>query len=406
MAWLLALFDSWWALAALGLLAFIAAIVLYATYYQDVEVKENARAFYYKQGQLQGIKGPGQYYASNLERYVVEEIDDLIGLAVKNEAGIFALLSTWDKRRAEYERDILRVDVPLGHVGLLRLNGHFNALLRPGVYVFWRVGGQLEYEIIDATGLRIDNQILAMIQNHGSRTYYGAMIAESLIADHSLGALYVDGVLRDILPPGQHAFWIMERSVLIKTTTVEQALSVSNQTVLTRDHIPVRMDILARYRVTDPWAYFRFGMPMVEDRIYKAVQMALRQAAGASPFTNLQTAELEGALMDRLAPAFARFGLALDAVGLVGLALPQKVQDIMDRVTEAEQSARANLIRRREEFNAAQAMLKTARLMEEHPGLARLKEWEAIERIAEKAQRLTLIDGVQNVLGAKEEKKP
>ena len=54
----------------------------------------------------------------------------------------------------------------------------------------------------------------------------------------------------------------------------------------------------------------------------------------------------------------------------------------------AEKQAQANLIRRREETAATRNLLNTAKLMEDNPILIRLKELEALEKIAGKVEKI------------------
>jgi hypothetical protein len=59
--------------------------------------------------------------------------------------------------------------------------------------------------------------------------------------------------------------------------------------------------------------------------------------------------------------------------------------------TAGEKAAQANIIRRREETNATRSALNTAKLIEDNPILMRLKELEALEKVTEKIDKLTVI---------------
>jgi hypothetical protein len=67
-------------------------------------------------------------------------------------------------------------------------------------------------------------------------------------------------------------------------------------------------------------------------------------------------------------------------------------------VVQAEKAAQANVIKRREETAATRSLLNTARLMDENPTLLRLKELEALEKVTEKIDRLTVFGGLDGVL--------
>ena len=74
------------------------------------------------------------------------------------------------------------------------------------------------------------------------------------------------------------------------------------------------------------------------------------------------------------------------------------VSELLNQVVEAEKVAQANVIKRREETAATRSLLNTAKLMDENPTLLRLKELEALEKVADKVDRLTVFGGLDGVL--------
>ena len=78
--------------------------------------------------------------------------------------------------------------------------------------------------------------------------------------------------------------------------------------------------------------------------------------------------------------------------------LPGEMKDILNRVVEAEKSAQANVIKRREETAATRSLLNTAKLMDDNPTLLRLKELEALEKVTSKIDKLTVFGGLDGVL--------
>jgi regulator of protease activity HflC (stomatin/prohibitin superfamily) len=78
--------------------------------------------------------------------------------------------------------------------------------------------------------------------------------------------------------------------------------------------------------------------------------------------------------------------------------LPGDIKDILSKVVEAEKSAQANVIRRREETAATRSMLNTAKVMEDNPIALRLKELEILERIADKIEHINVNGSLDNIL--------
>ena len=86
-------------------------------------------------------------------------------------------------------------------------------------------------------------------------------------------------------------------------------------------------------------------------------------------------------------------GVEIGEIGVKDVILPGDVRDLLNKVVEAERTAKANLIRRQEETAATRSLLNTARLMEDNPLLLRLKELEALEKLVEKVGRIDLHAG-------------
>jgi hypothetical protein len=74
------------------------------------------------------------------------------------------------------------------------------------------------------------------------------------------------------------------------------------------------------------------------------------------------------------------------------------MKDILNQVVQAEKAAQANIIKRREETAATRSLLNTARLMGDNPILLRLKELEALEKVTEKIDKLTVFGGLDGVM--------
>ncbi len=78
--------------------------------------------------------------------------------------------------------------------------------------------------------------------------------------------------------------------------------------------------------------------------------------------------------------------------------LPGDMREILNQVVAAQKEAEANVIRRREETNATRSLLNTAKVMAENPVMLRLKELEALETIAGKVDKLTVMNGTSGLM--------
>jgi hypothetical protein len=77
---------------------------------------------------------------------------------------------------------------------------------------------------------------------------------------------------------------------------------------------------------------------------------------------------------------------ARDVARIRDIVLPGDMRELLNKVTEAKKAAEASLITRREETAAVRSQANTAKLLEGNPTLMRLRELEALERIADKAK--------------------
>jgi regulator of protease activity HflC (stomatin/prohibitin superfamily) len=78
--------------------------------------------------------------------------------------------------------------------------------------------------------------------------------------------------------------------------------------------------------------------------------------------------------------------------------LPGEMKAILNQVVEAQKAAEANVIKRREETSATRSLHNTAKVIENNPTLMRLKELEALEKVAEKIGSLTVHNGLEGLM--------
>jgi len=67
-------------------------------------------------------------------------------------------------------------------------------------------------------------------------------------------------------------------------------------------------------------------------------------------------------------------------------------------VVAVQKEAGTNLIRRREETNATRSLLNTARIIADYPVMLHLKEFEALEMITGKIDKLAAINGASGLM--------
>jgi regulator of protease activity HflC (stomatin/prohibitin superfamily) len=215
----------------------------------------------------------------------------------------------------------------------------------------------------------------------------------------------VAGRLVGVLDPGRFAFWSTpDEPVDVRLVDMRRVqVAIVGQELMTRDKVTLRLSLTVEYAVTDPVKAALLAS--VKDSVYLAAQLAAREFVSGVTLDEL----LEGKdamarfLEGDVGPKAARFGVAVDRVGVKDVVLPGEMKTLLNRVIEAEKQAAANVILRREETAATRSLANTARVMAAEPVLLRLKELEALEAIAGRIAQVTVVvgaDGLRTLLPA------
>ena len=261
--------------------------------------------------------------------------------------------------------------------------------LGAGVHTLWR-HPDVALERLDLSGVAakpLDAELRALVPS----TEY----TELTVPEGAMGVRFVDGAIAELLPPGRHAAFTVEHEVSqLSIDLRERVVTVQGQELLTKDKVTVRVNAALTYRVLDPRTLVR-ASKSADELLYLAVQLGLRD--------QLSRHTLDEVLADRailddhvrpLATARAlELGLEVVAFGVKDLILPGDMRALLNKVIEAQKSAEANVIMRREETAAVRSMAQTAKLLAENPVLLRLKELEAYRELAEKVGTLHVVLG-------------
>jgi regulator of protease activity HflC (stomatin/prohibitin superfamily) len=289
-----------------------------------------------------------------------------------------------------------------GHeVAIVRYQSKVIAVLSPcSRQLFWR---GVEVEVIDFVDQpKLPQRLVVELVSGLSEVLllcHEMMHMQEVPAQH-VGLLYLDGELQSTLPPGLHGWWQFGRS--FKTEAIDlrlQTLEVSGQEILSKDKVPLRLNLTAAYRVVDP-VRAKTALTDVSGFLYKELQFGLRSAVGTKSLDALleDKGAIDVAIAEHIREKTAGYGLEVDSVGVKDIILPGEIKAILSKVVEAEKAAQANVVRRREETAATRSMLNTAKVMEDNPVALRLKELEILERISEKIDRINVSGGLDSIL--------
>ncbi|MDR1661306.1 MAG: slipin family protein [Azoarcus sp.] len=308
-------------------------------------------------------------------------------------------------RPEEAEEHFIAMILNDGEAGLRFENDVLVEILPPGARRFlWKGLKAHRLERFDlAAGAQLPAGVTIRLNAANLKTRAVAGLEGVLVAQvpaYHVGVLRIDGRIERLLEPGLSAFWRFNRDIQLELVDMRlQIMEVSGQEILTKDRVGLRLNLVASWRFTDvATAFAAVGKPA--DYLYRELQFGLRAAVGTRSIDEILENKQD---IDEMVAAHAKeklagFGIELASLGVRDIVLPGEMKDILARVVEAEKSAQANVIRRREETAATRSLLNTAKVMEDNPVALRLKELETLERVAERIDRISVFGGLDQVL--------
>lgn len=223
------------------------------------------------------------------------------------------------------------------------------------------------------------------------------------VRESEAGLRYANGRFIGTVGPGRYRVrrlpWLQEELVQVDLRRAE--LAIQGQEMLTADGLSVRLNVTAEYRVADaPKAMH--AVQSYQLALYTTIQLLLREAVQARTLDELlaSRAALSTELQEPARAQAAEVGLELTRVGVKDIILSGDVKKMLSQEIEAQRAGRAALVAAREEVAATRARSNTARLLQDHPMLVRLREIEALAQVAAGHGNTVVIAVPTEVMGA------
>lgn len=278
--------------------------------------------------------------------------------------------------------------------GVLFRQGRPVVFLRPGLHRYWKVDPSVELHVFDTSEPVPDvtDELLALLPKTD--------VVQATVLEYQRGLLYVNGRFQRVLEPGRYAYWTrVAAPVSIRLVDMRrQQLAIAGQELLTKDKVTLRLSLTLDYAPADPETA-PHTIANAEAALYAVAQLALRDyVAGVTLDEMLEARDAMSKYLSHRAEAEAlRFGIRVLSIGVKDVILPGEMKQLLNRVIEAEKQAAANVILRKEEAAATRTMANAAKVMADNPVLLRLKELEAVERIAAQVGEVKLSVGADGV---------
>ena len=301
------------------------------------------------------------------------------------------------------EKYCLVADLSEIEAGALYMDGILLEILPPSTRrLYWRVEDDLTLVRMNTQQVQVQTEVMnAVLQPGRTGAVKGrdAILTVQVPAWH-VGVLKIDGETQALLPPGLTAYWKINHLVDAEVVDTRlQVLEVSGQEILTKDKVNLRINLAANWRYSDVLlAFSQLTKPI--DHLYRELQFALREAVGTRTLDELLEDKqvIDDVVSEQVKSRMLPFGMEIASLGVKDIVLPGDMKNILAQLVEAEKSAQANVIRRREETAATRSLLNTAKVMENNPVALRLKELETLERVAERIDNISVFGGLDQVL--------
>jgi regulator of protease activity HflC (stomatin/prohibitin superfamily) len=368
--------------------------------FQKVVVAQNERGLVLKDKSVINVLEPGVYRLTHWGAKVVLVSAD--EAEVKNSL-VLSMVDSKSKSEQALRDEYLRiVDLADYEVALVYQRKALKRVLRSGQRtVFWADAPELNIQKIDTRDNYVVEPSLVNVLARGPGILGSADTVYAVeVGAKQLGMLWVDGALVDTLDAGLYAYWRVNRNIKVEQAELRlQNIEVTGQEILTKDRVSLRINLSASYQMIDP-VRARLQLKDYEDYLYRELQFVLREAVGTRSLDALlaEKEALNSELYRALVKGLAEYGIKLSSLGVKDIILPGEMKDILNQVVQTEKAAQANVIKRREETAATRSLLNTAKLMEENPTLLRLKELEALEKVVEKVDRISVFDGLDGLM--------
>lgn len=362
-------------------------------FYRRVIVGDNERVLVLQRRRFAGVLTPGSYRVWTFLRGMEFEQHETTDPRLTSRLADALATEHW----AAAERHFVKVETSDSEVALVFYDGKLARIVRPASReLFWKDQIDVTFERIDVIDEPEAPQArLAAIRRLGMPS----PVTFVQVDEGKRGLVFLDGRLLHEVEPGLYGFWNVAGTPRVEIAEMRrQTLEVNGQEILTRDKVSVRVNVSALYEIVDVQAARQ--VTDVCDHLYRIVQFSVRQYLGKRTLEEIlaEKTDLDAAVAAEVREAMEPLGVRVGVIALKDVILPGEMREILNGVVMAEKEAQAGLIRRREEVASTRSLLNTARLMGENPLMVRLKELEALEKIADKVGKITVVGGMNSLL--------
>lgn len=210
-----------------------------------------------------------------------------------------------------------------------------------------------------------------------------------ILREYERGVIFRLGKLLSAKGPGLITLIpIVDRMVKVDLRVI--AMAVPKQEMMTRDNVPVTVDAVVYFRVTDPEA----AIVKVENFLQASsliAQTTLRSVIGQAELDELlaQREKINQRLQEIIDRHTEPWGIKVTVVEVKDVVLPDTMQRAMAGQAESERERRAKIIDSEGEFQAAEKLVEAGRMIATQPTALQLRFLQTMREIS--AEHSTVI---------------
>lgn len=347
---------------------------------KNVILNENQKGFVFEDGKFVKMLSAG--------KHKVSKKSDVKTVEINNPVPDFAPMEVLMKDD-DFKSSVVVVEVPDGNIAFHFIDGNFKECLRAGKYIMWAINEKHTFQITDISEPEVSDDIPKYFFDKIPSDLYKKFEVSGFYKAH----LYYNNKLVKLLDAGTYYFW-KNGSVDVSTVFVDTRLipmNVTNQEVLTKDKVTIRVSLVCTYRIKD---YIKVitDIGNYSEQIHIACQLAMREYIGKYRLDEILESkeQMSEYILSKMQEKAEQFFVDIYETSVKDIILPGEIREIMNTVLIAEKKAQANVITRREEIASTRSLLNTAKLLDENKTLYKLKELEYIERICNNVSNINL----------------
>ena len=232
------------------------------------------------------------------------------------------------------------------------------------------------------------------------------------VRPNQVGYLYKKNKFQKKLVPGIYKFFDFHKEIdAVIIPTISKIITITNQEVLTKDNISLRISYLVEYQITEGDIFvnkfnlfantfnrlYANSLSEAESVIHNLSQVYLREAIATieSQEINKKRGEILNAIPDALQNKLNNYGISIHQLIVKDINFPKMIQQLFAQQLEAKIRAKLDLENARTTVATARTLKNASELMKDNENIRFIQFLETITKIATQGKHTFIIGDVK-----------